>query len=205
MRIMMNMRLFNQYRSVLGRKTAEKIVYLHQVNEMLTRQVRPGSECACSFESFFNNEEANYERGGFDEYLALLSMSVMIDETLCYVLVDTRNNPESLGEEAVYEEYREYFNFLRIWYHCTAKHVSPAFVLKKFQHPENEAEITVSNKKIRQAKEILWDSGVKMYLTERGREDIAELCEKEFLRDLTIRERYTEKDEARLKPIFEAV
>ncbi len=202
MQIMMDYKLYAKYSGILDRRTTEKLMYLFRMNELITKHISQERECSCCFESFFGEEEANYKHGSFDEYLSLLFMSQMIDQSLFYILADSRLNPACLSEPEVYNKYNENFKFIKIWYHLSTWYVSPVFVLKKFR-PPNPDGLLIDKKKIKTAKELLWDNGVKQYLAAKGRMDVAELCEMEFRRDITLRHRYTEKDETQLKYIFE--
>ncbi|MCC6549663.1 MAG: hypothetical protein IT279_06295 [Ignavibacteriaceae bacterium] len=51
-------------------------------------------------------------------------------------------------------------------------------------------------------KRVIWDLMIKKWFIQKGRPDVAVLCEEEMRRDLTLRERFSEEAENKLKFLF---
>lgn len=146
--------------------------------------------CSCEIVKFAKNSGRSLNK----EDLINLFMGTWIDQTIYWILKDSRN-ADRLHESEFYQEFYEKFNFAKFELHGWNNLVSPIFFLigiKRFNLMQEKELILFTKIKY-------WDLGVKEYLLSKDRKDIVELAEEEFNRDLSLRHRFTENQERELR------
>ena len=158
--------------------------------------------CECAKFKMSQSIEQNFGRAYLEEILIILFFELMIDQTLYFILVDGRINPNCLNEPDVYEDYDNTFGFFKFHNHFGSGYASPISFLS-FRNDDLDICLLDKTGQLRKTKNHLWDNMVRKYFFAAGRKDIIQFCEDEFRRDLTLRHRYNMEEEAKLKSLFE--
>lgn len=184
--------------------------YLNQIffNQIVIKESLLKSEaempkvfCECSKIRLIRNVLNDYSKEYLEELMINVYFQLVIDQAVYYILTDARLNPNCLNEPETYNNFYALFPFLKIYNHSGPGYVSPVSFLDLKNY---ECEIFLLDKKdlLFKQKKIFWDNTVKKYFSYKDREDIINLCEAEFIRDLTLRHRYSEEEEQKLKFLF---
>lgn len=121
-----------------------------------------------------------------------------IDQVMYWVLVDS-GNEFCLNELWLYEYFYKYYRFIKIVYHGPGSMVRPISYLTGLGYKNllREKELLFYTK------QKYWDQDVKEFFLSIDGRDIIELAEKEFIRDLSLRHRFSEDQENELKYLWE--
>lgn len=149
--------------------------------------------CICELRNFYFNSKSPLEK---EEFIKLF-VGTWIDQTIYWLLVDS-NNERCLNEYGIYQEYYDKFNFPKFKQHGFGNLVEPIYFLTRFCEDNLLSEKTL----ILFTKLGYWDLGIKEFFLSLDRKDIVELAEEEFIRDLSLRHRFSEKQAKKLKYLW---
>jgi len=131
------------------------------------------------------------------EDLINLFFATWIDQVIYWMLVDSRN-PFCLKELRLYKTFYKKFKFLKFYYHGYGRWVRPISYLTSLGYRNLIREKNL----LLRTKQKYWDQDVKEFFLSIHRGDIIELAEQEFLRDLSLRHRFSEDQERKLKYLW---
>lgn len=165
----------------------------------LTCLEEPICECAIIAQA---TPEKRFQNGtGLDYFILDLFFTHLIDQAVFYVLTDNRLNPNCLNEPELYKEFQDFFGFYEMEAHGAPGKSCPEIFLRVF---DNFPDIRWRDLRLFMTykKRVIWDLMIKKWFIQKGRPDVAVLCEEEMRRDLTLRERFSEEAENKLKFLF---
>lgn len=162
------------------------------INLLNSRTIRQ-EFCICELKNYYINSGDSIQK----EDLINLFMGTWIDQTIYWVLVDS-DNENCLKEYELYQEYYEEFKFLKFEQHGFGNLIEPIYFLTGI----SENNLLSEKELLLLTKLKYWDRGVKEFFSSIGRLNIVELAEDEFVKDLSLRYRFTENQEKELKYLW---
>lgn len=146
--------------------------------------------------------EKRFQNGtGLDYFIIDLLFTHLIDQAVFYVLLDDRLNPCCLNDSELYKEFQDFFGFYELEAHGAPGKSCPEIFLRVLMNfPDikwGDLMLFMTYKKM-----VIWDLMIKKWFIQKGRPDVAILCEEEMRRDLTLRHRYSEETERKLSCLF---
>lgn len=201
--IKLNHEQYRQFPMQTNKNIVKRIVINRMMIQMILGSNADKHYCDCCRMELIKNAKTLFEAEYVEELMALIYFQLVIDQTLYFILVDNRLNAECLNEVETYLNYDKLFNFIKMQIHCSPEQTSPVSFLD-FRNSDTEIYLLDKKELLMDAKVLLWDKGVKQYFLSLGRNDIVSLSEMEFRRDLTLRHRFSEDEETKLKYLFES-
>lgn len=166
-----------------------------KLREILDYNSPQQTYCECEIERLYQKKNLGSKN------IMELFLWTWIDQVVYWILTDDKNDT-CLKESEIYERFRRKYPFPKAWYHNQpAGYIKPAYYFKLFKkfHLKNE-NLLLLNMTM-----FTWDLNVKKYFIDLGRNDIVELAEKEFIRDLTLRHRFTEDEEKEIMSLWKNI
>ncbi len=198
MNINLSQTQLNRFSFMCNEDEIYRIAFNQMMIQMILGNTNERSYCECSKDGIVENAGRYFESDYVAELMIMIFLQLFIDQTLYFVLVESRFNPECLDEPETYTAYEKQFMFIKVKNHYCSGQTSPVNFLD-FRNTDSGLYLLNETDLLIEYKQLLWDKTVKDYFLSLGREDIIDLCEKEFHRDLTLRHRYSEEEENRIK------
>lgn len=149
---------------------------------------------------FYSNEILDYINSlrHFPKIAELVTFFIWawIDQTIFWILVDKRNKKRIKGKR-IYNKFRIHFPFPTIWQEGMSPRMRPQELLNF-----DKINILGNESLLKDIKIKWWDNYVKLYFEEIGRPDIIDIAEAEFRRELSLRYRFTEEQENKLRSLW---
>lgn len=132
-----------------------------------------------------------------EDFISLF-FATWIDQVIYWVLVDS-GNEFCLNDSELYETFHTKLVFPKFWQHGSRHYARPVIFLIRLYRKDLLSE----NKLLLLTKLKYWNLGGKKFFLRIGRRDIIKLAEQEFIRDLSLRHRFSEDHERKLKYLWE--